>query len=211
MSSISFIRSSIPFTICSCFSDSVSFSTLSIQRLIRPTTFPLRAFISLNRALSSSCWYNPSISASKALISSCFFSRSCSKSEIKALSFGCSRVTFAIDLSKLIIEVFIISTLGSGCSSAPEHNGHFPGSKLSCSKSPIDSRRIFWCWASPEYPVVSPTNFRALSRLIPISSNSSRISWSLLCKKVSRSIPLLEPIILGDQLIAVWRTEYISW
>ena len=57
----------------------------------------------------------------------------------------CDIPTFAIDLSKLTIEAFIISTLGSGCSSVPEHNGHFPGLKFSCSKSPIDSRRIFWC------------------------------------------------------------------
>ena len=64
------------------------------------------------------------------------------------------RQTFDIDLSRLAIEAFIISTLGSGCSNVPEHNGHFPGLKSSCSKSPIDSRRTFWCSASLEYPVL---------------------------------------------------------
>ena len=143
ISSISWILSLICFIFCSCLSDSVSFSTLSIHKLILPITIPRRALTSLIDVHSSSCWYIPSISDCNSLISSNFFSRSCSNPEIKERSFGCSRVTFDIDLSKLAIEAFIISTLGSGCSNVPEHNGHFPGLKSSCSKSPIDSRRTF--------------------------------------------------------------------
>ena len=104
ISSISWILSSMLLIICSCLSDSVSFSTLSIHKLILPITLPRRAFMSLRCVRSSSCWYIPSISDCNPLISSSFFSRSCSNPEIKERSFGCSRVTFDIDLSRLAIE-----------------------------------------------------------------------------------------------------------